>query len=185
MLAVSVGFCCVVCSGYQNKHGYNCSWFVYTPLSSWMFAHKRTSEHTHTWNWRPHIYSMRNDSSKCYFRTRLKTTFSITIKTSLFNLIWKVFFFRLFAHSFTLAHMIPYLCASSHRFGIVILWFGVSLSQFNLLSICLCRSTFASPCSVMSVHFTIFCFVFLHLVVRICVCVHSQGLERSLMKTCN
>lgn len=78
-----------------------------------------------------------NDSSKCYFRARLKTTFSITIKTSLFNLIWKVFF-----RSFSLSHsLLPiiHIAASLHRFGIVILWFGVSLSQFNLLSICLCR----------------------------------------------
>lgn len=105
-----------------------------------VLVHERGSAHTHTKNWRPHIYSMRNDSSKCYFRTRLKTTFSITIKTSLFNLIWKVFFLaRSLSLTRSLLPIILPLRASSHRFGIVILWFGVLLSQFNLLSICFCH----------------------------------------------
>lgn len=57
---LSVGFCCVVCSRYQNKHGYNCSWFVYTPLSSWMCtwanAGAHTHTHTHTYETEDHTY---------------------------------------------------------------------------------------------------------------------------------
>lgn len=161
---------------------------LHTAIQLDVLMSERGSAHTqHTGtNWRPHIYLMRNDSSKCYFRTRLKTTFSITIKTSLFNLIWKVFFAR--SRSRSLLPITPF-AASLHRFGIVILWFGVSLSQFNLLSICLCRfdvcvfslSIFVFSCACP------FFYLYFFLVVHVCayVCIHSQGLERSLMKTCN
>lgn len=80
---------------------------LHTDTSSWAHARART-QNTQCWK-TTHLFSMRNDSSKCYFRTRLKTTFSITIKTSLFNLIWKVcFFFRSFA-LLALAHSCPLL----------------------------------------------------------------------------
>lgn len=130
---LSVGFCCVVCSRYQNKHGYNCSWFVYTPLSSWMCSWANAGARTHTNLKTTHIFNA---------QWLIKMLFPNSIENHFFNYNQN-FFVQFNLKSFFFARsLLPILLrlrASSHRFGIVILWFGVSLSQFNLLSICLCR----------------------------------------------
>lgn len=102
---------CCICSGYQNKHGYNCSWFVYTPLSSWWCSWAQAGAHKHT-----HTHKLKTTH---IFNAQwlIKMLFPNSIENHFFNynqnffvqFNLKSFFFSLsLAHSLTLAYSVPF-----------------------------------------------------------------------------
>lgn len=155
---------------------------LHTVIQLDVLMSERAGAHTHTYKLKTtHIFNG-NDSSKHYFRTRLKTTFSITIKTSLFNLIWKVFF-RSFSLLLILGRYIPFC-----RFFTSI-WHCDSVIWCVIIAIQFIKYLFVSfwcvfslppppPLSSSGIFFWYFGCVCVY------VCIHSQGLE-VFDETCN
>lgn len=141
----------------RNKHGYNCSWFVYIHQSVGpVLAHKRAYA-------TGQAHSIKTTHFNGRARAHPLASKAMTHQNAISELDWKPlfqlqsnFFVQFNLKSFVFFAVVVVVVVVIRRLA---LWFGVSLSQFNLLRICLWRIFFSSS-SLFCTSFLVLCAFF-------------------------